>query len=87
MQEKTIYNIVHARSGANGKTHWQRCGVLIHNPDKPHAFSIHLDAIPTGEWDGWLSCFIKADDDPRANGRNQQTRQDDEGDYDAIPFD
>ena len=88
MSEKTLYHIAFARPGNNGKTHWQRLGVLLHNPDKPHPFSIHIDAIPTGEWDGWLSCFIKSDDDSRGSGRNAASSQsdDDDAEYPNIPF-
>jgi hypothetical protein len=88
MAEKTLYHVAFARSGNNGKTHWQRLGVLLHNPDKPHPFSIHLDALPAGEWDGWLSCFIKTDDDNRSPGRSHSANPADEdnADYPNIPF-
>ena len=90
MSGKTLYHIAFARPGANGKTHWQRLGVLLHNPDKPHPFSIHLDVLPAGgaDWDGWLSCFIKTDEDNRGSGRQASAMpsDDENADYPNIPF-
>lgn len=55
---KRIYNIVRPREGKDGKTFWDRHGAMIVDGDK---ISIHLDSIPTGEWNGWFNVYPKED--------------------------
>ncbi|HEC16027.1 MAG TPA: hypothetical protein ENI99_05570 [Sedimenticola sp.] len=67
---KRIFNIVRPReytaSDGQVKTAWDRHGVLIVDGKK---LSIHLDSIPTGEWNGWFNVFERVDDQPgQANG-------------------
>ena len=83
MHEKHIFNVVHGREGQNGKTFWQRCGIMIHDPEKER-YSIRLDTIPVGEFNGWLSCFPKEHDDTRQGRGGNAATQDD---FDDIPFD
>lgn len=67
---KRIFNIVRPReyTAADGqvKTTWDRHGVLIVDGKK---LSIHLDSIPTGEWNGWFNVFERQDDQA---GQNNQ---------------
>jgi hypothetical protein len=55
-----IYDVVYAQQ-QNGdkektqKTQWIRLGVLLEKEDGK--MRIKLDAIPTGNWDGWLNVF------------------------------
>ena len=64
---KRIFNIVRPREYLAGdgqtKTAWDRHGVLIVDNKK---LSIHLDSIPTGEWNGWFNVYERQDE--------QQTR-------------
>lgn len=36
------------------KNRWQKCGVIL-SGDK--GFSLKLECIPVGEWNGWFSLF------------------------------
>ena len=56
---------------------------MIHDPEKER-YSIHLDTIPVGEFNGWLSCFPREDDDTRQGRGGNAATQDD---FDDIPFD
>ena len=62
---KRIFNIVRPREYTAGdgqvKTAWDRHGVLIVDGRK---LSIHLDNIPTGEWNGWFNVFERQDNQP-----------------------
>jgi len=55
-----IYDVVYAQQ-QNGdkektqKTQWIRVGVLLEKEDGK--MRIKLDAIPIGNWDGWLNVF------------------------------
>ncbi len=54
---KQVFNIVRPREfeGRNGtQTAWDRVGVLIQDGDR---FSLRLDSVPVGNWDGWLKAF------------------------------
>jgi len=55
---RRIFNIVRPREYTAGtgevKTAWDRHGVLIVDDKK---LSIHLDSIPTGDWNGWFNVF------------------------------
>jgi len=62
---KELYNVVRAReieTGTGRKTIWDRVGILLFDGDR---ISIRLDAIPAGQWDGWLKAFPR-DMDSRA---------------------
>lgn len=74
---KRIFNIVRPReytaAGGEVKTAWDRHGVLIVDGKK---LSIHLDSIPTGEWNGWFNVFERQDDQP---GQGDQGRGNSQG--------
>jgi hypothetical protein len=74
---RRIFNIVRPREYTAGtgevKTAWDRHGVLIVDGKK---LSIHLDSIPTGDWNGWFNVFERTDDQPgQGNGQGYQQRQ------------
>jgi hypothetical protein len=53
-----VYDIVYGQSNENKeKTQWLKVGVLIEKEDGK--MRIKLDAIPVGNWDGWLGVFEK----------------------------
>jgi len=53
-----VYDIVYGQSNENKeKTQWLKVGVLIEKEDGK--MRIKLDAIPVGNWDGWLNVFEK----------------------------
>ena len=60
---RRIFNVVRPReyTTANGdtRTTWDRHGVMIVDGAK---VSLHLDSIPTGEWDGWFNVFERQED-------------------------
>lgn len=59
---KTVFNVAHGRPIPNSsKSAWNKVGVLIVDSEKER-ISLHLDSIPAGEWNGWLSVFPKEDD-------------------------
>ncbi len=61
---RKIYNVCRGRdyeASGKQKTQWQRVGVLVIDGEK---ISLRLDAIPAGEWDGWLKVFPKDDGRP-----------------------
>lgn len=74
---KRIFNIVRPReytaSEGQVKTAWDRHGVLIVDGKK---LSIHLDSIPTGEWNGWFNVYERQDDQP---GQGDQWRNNGQG--------
>jgi hypothetical protein len=76
---KRIFNIVRPREyNANGgevKTAWDRHGVLVVDGKK---LSIHLDSIPTGEWNGWFNVFER-EDDQQGQANNGQGHQQNNG--------
>jgi hypothetical protein len=47
-----IYDVLWKRSENNGKARWERVGVLMEK--EQGKFSLKLDLIPAGNWDGWL---------------------------------
>ena len=57
------------------KTRWIKVGALFQRDDG--RMSIKLEALPVGEFNGWLSVF-----EPREKQPNQQTQQHN----DPIPF-
>ncbi len=76
---KRIFNIVRPREYSAGdgqvKTAWDRHGVLIVDGEKQ---SIHLDSIPTGEWNGWFNVFERENDQQSQTnyqGHQQQAPQ------------
>ena len=64
---KQILNVMRAREGQDGKTHWDRVGILIQDGEK---CSIHLDVIPVGEWNGWLQAF-RREEEGQGQGQSQ----------------
>ena len=75
---KQILNVMRPRDGQDGKTHWDRVGILIQDGDK---CSIHLDVIPVGEWNGWLQAFQR-DEEGQGQGRGQGQAHARDRDYD-----
>ncbi len=73
---KRIFNIVRPREFIAGdgeaKTAWDRHGVLVVDGKK---LSIHLDSIPTGEWNGWFNVFEREDDQQSQGGNGQGYQQ------------
>ena len=63
---KQILNVMRPREGQDGKTYWDRVGVLLQDGEK---CSIHLDVIPVGEWNGWLQAFRREEE-----GQGQQNQ-------------
>lgn len=45
-----VYHLLYKQTNGK-KVNWLRVGVLINRGDR---FSLKLDVIPCGEWDGWL---------------------------------
>lgn len=93
---KRIFNVVRPREGAEGKTYWDRHGVLIVDGSK---ISLKLESLPLGEdWNGWFNVFEKDDQHQgqqgqqqargNGNGAGQQQRPAPAGDHfdDDIPF-
>lgn len=51
---KQVYKILRGRDSADGKTFWDKHGVMIIDGPK---ISIHIDSVPTGGWDGWFRAY------------------------------
>jgi hypothetical protein len=51
------------------KTRWIRCGVALQT-DK--GIRIKLDAVPVGEWDGWLAIYEEEQGQSKGDWRSQQ---------------
>ncbi len=91
--DKTLFNLVHGKKSQDGsKTYWNRVGVAIFDTEK-NRISIHLDHLPIGDWDGWLSAFPKEDEATGANARGSSTNSRhnssstiNDSDWDDIPF-
>ena len=71
--ERKLFNIVRPREGNDGKTYWDRHGVLIVKDGK---ISVHINSIPTGEWDGWFQVYARDEQEQqtgqhRGNGQAQ----------------
>ena len=84
--QKQIYNVVRPREGDNGKTYWDKHGALIVKEDR---ISLHIDSIPTGQWDGWLHVYpreAKAEQKDRGNGSAAHVPADAPDFDDNIPF-
>ena len=64
--DRKIYNVVRPREDKEGKTFWDRHGVLI---VKDGRLSLHLASIPTGEWDGWFHVYPREEAQQQGNGR------------------
>jgi hypothetical protein len=76
---KQILNVMRAREGQDGKTYWDRVGVLVQDSDK---CSIHLDVMPVGEWNGWLQAFRREEESQQGQGQGQGQSQTPARDYD-----
>ena len=50
---KVRYEVVTKREGKDGKTFWNKIGVVFQNEK---GFSIKLESVPVG-WDGWAGLF------------------------------
>ena len=59
--ERQIYNVVRPREGDDGKTYWDKHGVLIIREGK---ISLHVASVPTGEWDGWFHVYPREEKEP-----------------------
>jgi hypothetical protein len=68
---KQILNVMRAREGQDGKTYWDRVGILIQDSEK---CSIHLDVMPVGEWNGWLQAF-RREEEGQGQGQGQGQSQ------------
>jgi hypothetical protein len=75
---KQILNVMRAREGQDGKTYWDRVGVLVQDGDK---CSIHLDVMPVGEWNGWLQAF-RREEEGQGQGQGQGQSQAPARDFD-----
>lgn len=65
---KRIFNVVRPREGQDGKTYWDRHGVLVVDGDK---ISLKLESLPLAEdWNGWFNVFEK-DDQHQQQGQQQ----------------
>jgi hypothetical protein len=53
----TVKDVVHSRKGKDDKTQYQNVGMLLIKDDGK--MSIKLNAVPVGEWDGWLQVYDK----------------------------
>lgn len=74
---KTFYNLAYGqRPEGKEKTFWKPVGILVHDHENDR-ISVHLDVVPAGNWNGWLSAFPK--DDKPASAK-------DDFDPDSIPF-
>jgi len=66
-------------AGGNEKTRWVNVGSMFEGRDG-RGPSIKLDAVPAGEWNGWLSCFAPKD-------RQERQSEDRRPEFDDnIPF-
>jgi hypothetical protein len=70
---KQILNVMRAREGQDGKTYWDRVGILIQDSDK---CSIHLDVMPVGEWNGWLQAFRREEEGQGQHNQGQAPARD-----------
>ena len=55
----TIYNVSYGSEGAEGKTHWLNCGILVVKDDGK--MSLKLNCLPIGDCTGWFGVFLKDD--------------------------
>lgn len=53
MEVKKAYDVVVKSGERDGKVFWTRVGSFLEKENGK--YSIKLDAIPTGNWDGWLN--------------------------------
>ena len=60
----TIYNVSYGSEDAQGKTHWQLCGVLIVK-EKDGKMSLKLNCVPMN-CDGWFGIFERDEVKPSA---------------------
>ena len=96
--ERKLFNIVRPREGRDGKTYWDRHGILIVKEGK---VSLHLTSIPAGEWDGWFQAYLRDEQDAQAAQSAQPARGNGQGrapgdsqrfqappapDFDDVPF-
>lgn len=66
------------------KTRWLTVGTLLQREDG--SLTVKLDALPAGEFDGWLSCYDFEDEQggaPKAQPQAQQQGMIADGD---VPF-
>jgi hypothetical protein len=69
----TIYNVSYGSEGAEGKTHWLNCGILIVKDDGK--MSLKMNCLPVGECTGWFGIFPK--DDAKTTSTKPATPVDD----------
>ena len=87
IMERKLFNIVRPREGRDGKTFWDRHGILI---VKEGRLSLHLTSIPAGEWDGWFQAYPREEGEA-AQGRReaspaQRFQAPPAPDFDDVPF-
>jgi hypothetical protein len=63
-----LYDVLHKRTSNDKKTNWDKVGVLISNEGK---YSLKLDLIPAGNWDGWLIIKDRKQSDFLAQALNE----------------
>jgi len=69
---KRIFNVVRPREGQDGKTYWDRHGVLVVDGDK---ISLKLESLPLADdWNGWFNVFEKDDQHQGQQQGQQQAR-------------
>ena len=73
--ERKIYNVVRPREDKDGKTFWDRHGVMIVKDGK---ISLHLASIPTNNWDGWFHVYAREEQEQQQeqSRNNGQARRD-----------
>lgn len=72
--ERRIYNVVRPREDKDGKTYWDRHGVMV---VKDGRISLHLASIPTANWDGWFHVYPREEQEQQERPRNNgQVRHD-----------
>ena len=83
---KKVYNLSCVKSeGSDGKTYWQNVGIMIEKDNGK--MSIHLDCIPVGNWDGWITINEKKPRDENYQSHKSQVYDDNKGvEEDDIPF-
>ncbi len=82
---KRVYNLVRPREDKQGRTRWDRHGVLIIETDRgtgEERITVRLDSIPAHSWDGWLRGFAAGRRD--GTGDRQAAPAGDFGD--DVPF-
>ena len=65
-------------AGGMQKNRYTRVGTLFKGDD--NAISIKLDAVPAGEWSGWLNCY------PMDEQRQQSRQAEPQDEFGDVPF-